>query len=56
MIVARHMGMRVIGFSIVTDKCMPDALEHVTLETVIAAAKKAEPNLTKLIKGVLKAL
>src|SRR5687767_374965 len=50
-IAARHMGMRVLGLSIITDKCLPDALEPVSLETVIAAARVAEPKLTTLIKG-----
>jgi purine-nucleoside phosphorylase len=52
-IVARHMSMRVLGLSIITDKCLPDALEPVSIETVIAAARVAEPQLTGIIKGVL---
>jgi purine-nucleoside phosphorylase len=55
-IVAKHMSMRVVGFSIITDCCLPDALEPVSLGMVIAAAREAEPKLTKLIKGLLKAL
>ena len=45
-IVARHMGMDVLGLSIVTDECFPDALEPVTLQDVLAAAAIAEPVLT----------
>jgi purine-nucleoside phosphorylase len=52
-IVAVHAGMRVLGFSIMTDKCLPDALEPVTLETIIANARRAEPTLTALVRGVL---
>jgi purine-nucleoside phosphorylase len=52
-IVAVHAGMRVVGFSIMTDKCLPDALEPVTLETIIANARRAEPTLTALVRGVL---
>jgi purine-nucleoside phosphorylase len=52
-IVAVHAGMRVLGFSIMTDKCLPDSLEPVTLETIIANAGKAEPMLTALVRGVL---
>ena len=52
-IVAVHAGMRVLGFSIMTDKCLPDALEPVTLETIIANAGRAEPTLTALVRGVL---
>lgn len=55
-IVAVHGGMRVLGFSIMTDKCLPDALEAVTLETIIANAGKAEPTLTALVRGVLERL
>lgn len=52
-IVARHMGMDVLGLSIVTDECFPDALEPVTLQDVLAAAAIAEPVLTDLITHVL---
>lgn len=52
-IVAVQMGMKVLGISIITDMCLPDALEPVTLERVIAAASSAEPKLTALVKGVL---
>ena len=52
-IVAVHAGMRVLGFSIMTDRCLPDALEPVTLETIIANAGQAEPMLTSLVRGVL---
>ena len=52
-IVAVHAGMRVLGFSIMTDKCLPDSLEPVTLETIIANAGRAEPMLTALVRGVL---
>ena len=31
-LVAVHAGMRVLGFSIVTDLCLPDALEPVEIE------------------------
>ncbi len=53
-IVAVHMGMRVLGFSILTDECFPDALKPVTLEEVIAVAKKAEPKMTAVMKEVVK--
>ncbi|MGW8266866.1 MAG: purine-nucleoside phosphorylase, partial [Longimicrobiales bacterium] len=34
-IVARHMGMRVLGFSIITDSCLPDALEPADVQAII---------------------
>jgi purine-nucleoside phosphorylase len=50
-IVARHQGTRVLGFSIITDMGLPDALQPCSLEDVIGAAKKAEPKLRELIGG-----
>lgn len=55
-IVARHAGMRVLGLSLVTDKCLPDALQPVTVEEIIAVARAAEPNLTAVVRGVLERL
>lgn len=55
-IVAVHMGMRVLGISIITDECFPESLKPVTLEEVIAAANKAEPKLTKILKEMVKRL
>ena len=52
-IVARHQGMRVLGVCIVTDQCLPDALEVADIQTIIATATEAEPRLTQLIRGVL---
>jgi purine-nucleoside phosphorylase len=55
-IVARHMGMRVLGLSLITDKCLPDALEPVTLEQVLAVAARGEPALSQIVRGVLETL
>lgn len=52
-IVARHGGMRVLGISIITDACLPDALEEADIATIIATAGRAEPNLTRLVEGVV---
>lgn len=52
-IVAVHAGMRVLGISIITDLCLPDALEPVELATILATAGRAEPRLTALVRGVL---
>ena len=52
-IVAVHGGMRVLGVSIITDECFPDALEPANVERIIATAQKAEPDLTRLVTGVL---
>src|SRR5262249_32133501 len=47
-LVAVHAGMRVLGLSIVTDMCLPDALEPATVERILAVAGGAEPKLTGL--------
>jgi len=53
-IVANHMGMRVLGISIVTDECFPDSLKPVNVEEIIAAAMAAEPKMTLIMKEVIK--
>ncbi len=55
-IAAVHAGMKVLGLSVVTDACLPDALEAVDISKIIAIANNAEPKLVKLIKEVLKRL
>jgi purine-nucleoside phosphorylase len=52
-IVAVHCGMRVLGLSIITDMCLPDALEPVDVERIVATANEAEPKMTSVILGVL---
>ena len=52
-IVAVHGGMRVLGLSIITDQCLPDALEPAEISKIIATAGRAEPGLTALVRGVL---
>ena len=52
-IVAVHQSMRVLGFSIMTDECFPDALKPVSLQEVIAVANSAEPKLTAIMKEVV---
>jgi purine-nucleoside phosphorylase len=52
-IVAVHGGMRVLGISIITDACLPDALEPADVPQIIATAREAEPDLTRLVTGVL---
>jgi purine-nucleoside phosphorylase len=52
-IVAVHGGMRVLGLSIITDECLPDALEPAELSRIIATANRAEPKLTALVRGVM---
>ena len=55
-IVAVHAGMKVLGVSIITDRAVPETLEPTTLEAIVAAAGKAEPALTSLVRGVVERL
>jgi purine-nucleoside phosphorylase len=52
-IVAVHGGMRVFGLSVITDMCLPDALQPANVEEIIAVANSAEPKLKALVLGVL---
>ena len=52
-IVARHVAMRVLGLSIITDLCLPDALEPASVERILAVARAAEPRLAALVRGVV---
>jgi purine-nucleoside phosphorylase len=53
-IVANHMGMKVLGVSIITDECFPDALRPTNVEEIIAVANRAEPKLTRIMKEVVR--
>jgi purine-nucleoside phosphorylase len=55
-IVAVHQGMRVVGVSIITDQCLPDALEPADIGRIIATASRAEPKLTRLITTLVERL
>jgi purine-nucleoside phosphorylase len=55
-IVARHMDMRVLAVSVVTDLCLPDALETADIDTIISTATAAEPSLARLLTTVLQRL
>lgn len=53
-IVARHMGLRVAGFSIITDEGFPEALMPVSLPEILAAAALVEPHLTALVRVLIR--
>jgi purine-nucleoside phosphorylase len=55
-IVAVHSKMRVLGISVITDQCLPDALEPVSLPEIIATANEAEPKLRLLVSRVVEKL
>ncbi|MGC1273289.1 MAG: purine-nucleoside phosphorylase [Planctomycetaceae bacterium] len=52
-IVARHAGLQVLAFSVITDLCLPDALEPADIDKIIAVAKTGGERLAKLIATLL---
>jgi purine-nucleoside phosphorylase len=52
-IVAVHAGLRNLGLSVITDMCLPDALEPTNLAEIIATANSAEKKLRVLVRRVV---
>jgi purine-nucleoside phosphorylase len=55
-IVAIHCGLKVLGISVITDECFPDALKPVDINEIIETANGAEPKLTLIMKKVIEEL
>jgi purine-nucleoside phosphorylase len=55
-IVAAHAGLRVLGISIVTDLCLPDALEPVDIKKILAVATEGGERLSRLIPRLMERL
>ena len=55
-LVAAHAGLKVLGFSIVTDLCLPDALQPVRIEEILAVASEAEGKLRRIVIRVIEGL
>jgi purine-nucleoside phosphorylase len=55
-IVARHGGMRVLGFSGISNKANLDGTTQTTHEEVLEAGKIIAPKIETLIRGVLRLL
>lgn len=55
-IVANHMALPCAAVSVITDLCDPDNLEPAKLEDILAIAGKAEINLIRLFKEVIRGL
>lgn len=53
-IVANHLNLPVSAISVITDEGDPDNLEPVDIQEIIAMAEKAEPDMVKLFKEVIK--
>jgi purine-nucleoside phosphorylase len=56
--VAKHMGMRVLGISSITNECIDDEDSTLTInhEEVLEVGKMIVPRLSKLLRGVLRGM
>ncbi|HOM26325.1 MAG TPA: purine-nucleoside phosphorylase [bacterium] len=52
-IAAVHLGLKILGLSVITDMCLPDALKPVSFEEIVEVANSAEPKLTKIVEKVI---
>jgi purine-nucleoside phosphorylase len=52
--VAHAIGLRCLGVSVITDLGLPDTLQKANIQHIIAAAHKAEPQLTRLFKELIR--
>ncbi|EIM75999.1 purine nucleoside phosphorylase [Nitritalea halalkaliphila LW7] len=55
-IVANQMGVKVMALSAITDLCSPGNIKKVEIAEVLAAAAKAEPGMTTIMRGLVKEL
>ncbi len=53
-IVAVQAGFKVLGISVITDKCIPDALAPANIEEIIKVGNQAEPRLTGIFTEVVR--
>lgn len=53
-IVARHMGLPCFAISIITDMGVEGMIKEVSLDEIIAAANKAEPKMTMIMKELIR--
>ena len=52
-IVGVHGKMKCLGLSVITDLCLPDSLQPVSLPEIIHTANETEPKLRRLVKEVI---
>ncbi len=55
-ITAVHAKMPIAALSVITDMCLPDALEPADISRILRVAAEAEPRLTRLVVGLLETL
>jgi len=53
-IAGRHLGMRVLGITAITDMATGEQVQQVTHEEVIAVAKEVEPKFIQLVKRIVR--
>ncbi len=53
-LVGVHMGMEILGVSVVTDLCDPDHLKPVDIKEIIRTANEAGPALDRLLEAALR--
>lgn len=51
-----HCGFRILGLSVITDRCLPDALKPADIKEIIAVANAAEPKLTRIVEKLIASL
>jgi purine-nucleoside phosphorylase len=52
-IVGVHAGMRILALSVVTDLCLPDALQPADIADIIRTANETEPKLRTIVRRVV---
>lgn len=52
-LMARYLKIKVLGLSIITDMGIADALKPASIVKILAAARRAEPKLTRIVSGVV---
>jgi purine-nucleoside phosphorylase len=52
-IAARHMGIRVLGLSCLTNKNLPDCMQETSFEEIVARAEESGETLGRLLDGVI---
>jgi purine-nucleoside phosphorylase len=55
-LVGVQVGLRLLGLTVITDRCLPDALVPASLDDILAAASAAEPQLRRLVHAVAEEL
>ena len=52
-IVGKHCGLKIMAIVVITDMDLPDCMEEITVEKVIAIAEAASPRLTSLWESII---